>query len=161
MSLTATAPAFGGMKAALGGKAVRSKAARAVTARRNVAVTPQARIYENILETSELAYNNTRHHRGGRHRSAAPPPPSHALLSSLSSVCVRRSRLDQPKWTRTRMHYLATPFVKNSTHLPLPQKTNKTVGDTPIIKINKMAPEGITMYAKAEFFNPCSSVKDR
>lgn len=29
------------------------------------------------------------------------------------------------------------------------------------MKINKLAPEGITMYAKAEFFNPCSSVKDR
>ena len=24
-----------------------------------------------------------------------------------------------------------------------------------------IAPEGVTMYAKAEFFNPCSSVKDR
>lgn len=37
----------------------------------------------------------------------------------------------------------------------------KIVGDTPVIKINKLAPEGITMYVKAEFFNPCSSVKDR
>ena len=42
-----------------------------------------------------------------------------------------------------------------------PDLNNATVGDTPIIKINKLAPEGITMYAKAEFFNPCSSVKDR
>jgi hypothetical protein len=37
----------------------------------------------------------------------------------------------------------------------------ETIGSTPIIKINKLAPEGVTMYAKAEFFNPCSSVKDR
>ena len=37
----------------------------------------------------------------------------------------------------------------------------ETIGYTPIVKINRLAPEGVTMYAKAEFFNPCSSVKDR
>ena len=37
----------------------------------------------------------------------------------------------------------------------------QTVGDTPVIKINRMAPEGINLYVKAEFFNPLSSVKDR
>lgn len=50
--LTAASPALG-MKATLGGRAVRSKAVRPTTTRRGVAVTPRARIYENILETSE------------------------------------------------------------------------------------------------------------
>lgn len=36
-----------------------------------------------------------------------------------------------------------------------------TVGDTPIVRINRLAPEGVAMYAKLEFFNPMSSVKDR
>ena len=36
-----------------------------------------------------------------------------------------------------------------------------TIGDTPCIRINKLAPENVTVYAKAEFFNPASSVKDR
>ena len=36
-----------------------------------------------------------------------------------------------------------------------------TIGGPPSVKINRLAPEGVTMYAKAEFFNPCSSVKDR
>ena len=36
-----------------------------------------------------------------------------------------------------------------------------TVGDTPIIRINKLAPEGIDLYVKAEAFNPMGSVKDR
>ncbi len=36
-----------------------------------------------------------------------------------------------------------------------------TIGNTPIIKINRLAPENINMYVKAEFFNPLSSVKDR
>ncbi len=37
----------------------------------------------------------------------------------------------------------------------------KTVGNTPSVKINNLAPEGINLYVKAEFFNPASSVKDR
>ena len=36
-----------------------------------------------------------------------------------------------------------------------------TVGDTPIVRINRLAPAGVQMYAKLEFFNPMSSVKDR
>ncbi len=36
-----------------------------------------------------------------------------------------------------------------------------TVGDTPIVRINHIAPPGVTMYAKLEYFNPMSSVKDR
>ena len=35
------------------------------------------------------------------------------------------------------------------------------VGNTPVIKINKLSPEGINMYVKAEGFNPMGSVKDR
>ena len=36
-----------------------------------------------------------------------------------------------------------------------------TVGDTPTIRINNLAPSHATIYVKAEFFNPASSVKDR
>ncbi|HWL57792.1 MAG TPA: PLP-dependent cysteine synthase family protein [Paracoccus sp. (in: a-proteobacteria)] len=36
-----------------------------------------------------------------------------------------------------------------------------TVGDTPTIRINNLAPPGVKLYVKAEFFNPASSVKDR
>ena len=36
-----------------------------------------------------------------------------------------------------------------------------TVGDTPCIRINRLAPDHVTMYVKAEFFNPAASVKDR
>lgn len=36
-----------------------------------------------------------------------------------------------------------------------------TIGDTPAIRVNRLAPEGVTMYVKAEFFNPAASVKDR
>ena len=36
-----------------------------------------------------------------------------------------------------------------------------TVGDTPVIRINNLAPDNVRLYVKAEFFNPAASVKDR
>ena len=36
-----------------------------------------------------------------------------------------------------------------------------TIGNTPCIQINKLAPEGVRLYVKAEAFNPAASVKDR
>lgn len=36
-----------------------------------------------------------------------------------------------------------------------------TIGDTPCIRINHLAPDGVDIYVKAEFFNPAGSVKDR
>ena len=36
-----------------------------------------------------------------------------------------------------------------------------TIGDTPVIRINHLAPKGVRLYVKAEAFNPGSSVKDR
>jgi cysteine synthase A len=37
----------------------------------------------------------------------------------------------------------------------------ETVGDTPCIRVNSLAPTHVTIYVKAEFFNPAGSVKDR
>ncbi len=36
-----------------------------------------------------------------------------------------------------------------------------TVGGTPSIRLNRLAPEGVEIYVKAESFNPLGSVKDR
>ena len=36
-----------------------------------------------------------------------------------------------------------------------------TVGNTPVVRINKLAPKGVTLYVKVEAFNPLGSVKDR
>ncbi|MBT8423785.1 MAG: pyridoxal-phosphate dependent enzyme [Boseongicola sp.] len=36
-----------------------------------------------------------------------------------------------------------------------------TVGDTPAIRINRIAPDHVTVYVKFEAFNPAGSVKDR
>ncbi|NDW01503.1 cysteine synthase A [Yangia sp. PrR002] len=37
----------------------------------------------------------------------------------------------------------------------------ETIGNTPIVRINRLAPEGVELYVKLEAFNPMSSVKDR
>jgi cysteine synthase A len=36
-----------------------------------------------------------------------------------------------------------------------------TIGNTPVVKLNRIAPAGVTIYAKIEAFNPLGSVKDR
>ena len=36
-----------------------------------------------------------------------------------------------------------------------------TIGRTPIVRINRLAPKGVAMYVKVESFNPGGSVKDR
>ena len=36
-----------------------------------------------------------------------------------------------------------------------------TIGGTPLVRLNKLAPPGVRVYVKAEAFNPMGSVKDR
>jgi len=37
----------------------------------------------------------------------------------------------------------------------------ETIGGTPVVRLNKLAPDGIDLYVKIESFNPMASVKDR
>ncbi len=41
------------------------------------------------------------------------------------------------------------------------QNILETIGYTPVIKINRLAPANVNMYVKVEAFNPAASVKDR
>jgi len=36
-----------------------------------------------------------------------------------------------------------------------------TIGNTPVVRINKLGPKGVNLYVKVESFNPMGSVKDR
>jgi len=36
-----------------------------------------------------------------------------------------------------------------------------TIGDTPVIRVNNLGPDHVTIYVKAEAYNPAASVKDR
>jgi cysteine synthase A len=37
----------------------------------------------------------------------------------------------------------------------------ETIGNTPMVKLNKLAPAGVNVYVKVESFNPMASIKDR
>ncbi|MFQ5982244.1 MAG: pyridoxal-phosphate dependent enzyme, partial [Woeseiaceae bacterium] len=37
----------------------------------------------------------------------------------------------------------------------------ETIGNTPVIRLNRMAPDHVEMFVKVESFNPLASVKDR
>ncbi|TAL91116.1 MAG: pyridoxal-phosphate dependent enzyme, partial [Rhodanobacter sp.] len=36
-----------------------------------------------------------------------------------------------------------------------------TIGNTPVVKLHRLAPQHVTVYVKVEAFNPAGSVKDR
>ena len=37
----------------------------------------------------------------------------------------------------------------------------ETIGNTPVVRINRLAPDHVNLYVKVEAFNPLGSVKDR
>jgi len=37
----------------------------------------------------------------------------------------------------------------------------ETIGNTPVVRLNRIAPDHVDLYIKAEYFNPLGSVKDR
>ena len=41
------------------------------------------------------------------------------------------------------------------------QNILETIGNTPVVRLNKLAPPGVDVYVKVEAFNPMGSVKDR
>ncbi len=41
------------------------------------------------------------------------------------------------------------------------QNILETVGHTPVVRVNRLAPQGVNLYVKIEAFNPLGSVKDR
>ena len=38
---------------------------------------------------------------------------------------------------------------------------DSTIGNTPLVRLNRTMPEGVDVLAKVEYFNPAGSVKDR
>jgi cysteine synthase A len=41
------------------------------------------------------------------------------------------------------------------------QNILETVGNTPVVRINRLGPAGVNLFVKVEAFNPLGSVKDR
>lgn len=45
--------------------------------------------------------------------------------------------------------------------MPRYQNILETIGNTPLVRLNRLAPAGVNVYVKLESFNPMGSVKDR
>jgi cysteine synthase A len=56
---------------------------------------------------------------------------------------------------------LAKGFHSTASTSKLYNDILETIGNTPVVRINKLAPAHVNLYAKLEYFNPLSSVKDR
>ncbi len=88
----------------------------------------------------------------------------------ILALPVVRSRTPRPVKTLTFFRHNLKP-VQSDIFMPQLRTTAgrgrlydnivDTIGDTPVIRINRLAPEGVTIYVKAEYFNPAGSVKDR
>jgi len=64
----------------------------------------------------------------------------------------------------TAKRILRTPsrsFHSSTVRCAIYNNVLETIGNTPVVKINNIAPEHVNLYAKCEYFNPLSSVKDR
>src|SRR6059058_6024031 len=67
---------------------------------------------------------------------------------------MRAMRAEREFFTLTFVGPTRTTMTKFSNIL-------ETVGKTPVVKINKLAPPNVNLYVKIEAFNPLGSVKDR
>src|ERR1043166_27776 len=56
---------------------------------------------------------------------------------------------------------IPTPGERYFDAMPRFNSILETVGNTPVVRINKLAPSGIDLFVKVEAFNPLGSVKDR
>lgn len=55
----------------------------------------------------------------------------------------------------------ATQLTKNSVPSTLHESILSTIGETPLVRLNKLSPPGVDVFVKCEAFNPMGSVKDR
>ncbi|KAL7483672.1 hypothetical protein ACHAW6_009329 [Cyclotella cf. meneghiniana] len=81
-----------------------------------------------------------------------------AFLSPVSQSLVRSSAAT----SHLRMSSSCHAKKRGEGYGPPLNNISETIGNTPMVKISdRICPEGRTIYAKCEFFNPLSSVKDR
>jgi cysteine synthase len=59
-----------------------------------------------------------------------------------------------------RAMILATENAKSRAAMKY-QNILETIGNTPVVRINRLAPQGVNLFVKIEAFNPLGSVKDR
>src|SRR5689334_16327221 len=93
-------------------------------------------------------------------------PPAATLPRRRGGV-QKSSRARQRSWIEPwlcRIDSLPTCALSSPKRRPRMAKYDSilgTVGNTPVVRINRLAPDGVNLYVKVEAFNPLGSVKDR
>lgn len=100
------------------------------------------------LITSRSRTSNEANEAKRRRRSTRAPASASQMLQ-----CLRRRALFLRKWSRSISSTSPRRAIYNS--------VCDTIGRTPVVRLNRIAPPGVEVYAKLEYFNPLSSVKDR
>jgi cysteine synthase A len=70
----------------------------------------------------------------------------------LTRVATQRSKDNFPKSFTAR---------KGKSRMARYRNILETIGNTPLVRLNRLAPPGVNVYVKIEAFNPMGSVKDR
>src|SRR3546814_17130330 len=83
--------------------------------------------------------------------------PRPRLPGDVGIRCADATRL--PRWLKSRPKHHPLPHPE--TPMALPDSVLDTLGDTPIIKLQRLPPKHVTLSAKVASFNPGGSVKDR
>ena len=92
------------------------------------------------------------------------------MLRSLRSARLRPSLLSSREGSTAVSRFTQGRFRQDTDlgptrfkpcDLSLRPNITHTIGNTPVVKINRMSPAGVDIYVKCEFANPVSSVKDR
>jgi cysteine synthase A len=90
------------------------------------------------------------------------------LGARLEANCPSEGRLDRfgavwtPLFTPTGLRrYSGIEAKDGRVRVARFQSILETVGHTPVVRINRLAPDGVNLYVKIEAFNPLGSVKDR
>src|SRR5262249_14873231 len=84
--------------------------------------------------------------------------------SARRLLCIKRSRPTHgTPVCRLALRPISSRRQASTEEDPMAKFANilETVGHTPVIRINKLAPNGINLFVKNEAFNPLGSVKDR
>ncbi len=86
--------------------------------------------------------------------------PTQPFLARTAGLCAALST-----WSLSPLlggkRFKACSFLAVQQEMPVFDNILKTIGRTPVVRINKLAPAHVEMYVKVEAFNPMSSVKDR
>ncbi|ORY28396.1 cysteine synthase A [Rhizoclosmatium globosum] len=89
------------------------------------------------------------------------PSPEKVVKTVTTTKTTTVTKVSPNSSTTVVNSTVSTAVIPATPRFPIHQSVLSLIGRTPVVKINRLAPEGVNIYVKLESFNPLSSVKDR